>query len=287
MQLSLLHPRLFHALALFEPIIQDDQPPGPNAAVPPTFRPDLWPSRDAAATSFRRNRMFSAWDARVLNIYIKYGLREIPTSLYAAVASPENTPGLPSAQPGSVTLTTSKHQEAWSYVRPNFIPRATSDPSGAHQERLLSPDLDPATQGTYLFRRAETIFTNMQLPHLRPRVFWIFGERSPVNTQALQVDKLSRTGTGVGGSGGAQLGKVERMVVPGTAHLVMFEEVSITANILAWWLRAQKRTFEDDEEFYRRQDSGKSKDGMLRMSDQWLKNVRLPGDAKRPAKAKL
>ena len=127
----------------------------------------------------------------------------------------------------------------------------------------------------------------MQLPHLRPRVLWIFGERSPINDQALQAEKLSRTGTGVGGSGGAHLGKVEREVVPGTAHLVMFEEVAVAANILAGWLRTQKQTFEDDEEFYRRQDSGKSKDNMLRMSDKWLENVRLSRDTKRPAREKL
>lgn len=279
-QLSLLHPRLFHSLALFEPIIQDDIPPGPVAALPSTFRPDLWSSRDEAAASFRKNRMFSAWDPRVLDIFIQYGLRDLPTPLYPN-PSPSNSGETP------VTLATSKHQEAWSYVRSNFAPLPASDNAPLHQERLMSPDLDPAAQGTYLFHRAEPVLTNENLPHLRPRVLWIFGQRSPINSQASQDEKLSRTGGGTGGSGGAQLGKVEKIVIPKTAHLVMFEQTTKSANTLAQWMQKQVQTFEEDEAFYRQHDARKSKDNMLRMSNEWIENVRRLRDTKRSTQAKL
>lgn len=284
-QLSLLHPRLFHSLALFEPIIQDDVPQGPNAALPSSLRPDFWPSRERAAASFRKNKMFSAWDTRVLDRFLEHGLRETPTPLYPTAATSHD-----SAHSGCkipVTLTTSKHQEAWSYLRPNFSPRPAGDPSLNHQERLLSPDLDPSFEGTRLFHRAEVVLTNVYLPQLRPRVLWIFGERSPINSLQLQDDKMMRTGTGAGGSGGARLGKVDKIIVPRTAHLVMFEQVGKSAAILVDWLHKQLQTFREDEAFYRLWTSEKSQNDMLIMSDRWLKEVRQKRDVERPIKEKL
>lgn len=219
--------------------------------------------------------MFSAWDPRVLDIFLEHGLRNTPTLLYSA------------AEEGSMTLTSSKHQEAWSYVRSNFSPRPPSDPNLDPEERLLSPDLDPSKQGKNLFHRGEVVLTNMQLPHLRPRVLWIFGQRSPINSPELQDEKMQRTGVGAGGSGGAKVGKVEKVVVPKTAHLVMFEAVTGSAAVLSAWLQKQLQTFEDDKAFYDRRSSGKSDQNMLTMSDQWLKGVRQHRDALRPTKEKL
>ena len=286
-QLSLLHPRLFHTLALFEPIIQDDVPQGPNAALPSSLRPDFWPSREKAAASFRRNKMFAAWDPRVLDIFIEHGLRKIPTPLYPIDTEGEEGTSISREKKDSVTLTTTKHQEAWSYLRNNFTPRPLGDPSLDEQERLLSPDLDPSLQGIRLFHRAEVVLTNAHLPELRPRVLWIFGERSPINSEALQLEKMMRTGVGPGGSGGIRLGKVEKVTVPKTAHLVMFEKVGSSAAILVDWMQKQLRIFEENENFYCQWQSGKSKNGMLIMSDRWLKEVRQKRDAERPVKEKL
>jgi hypothetical protein len=92
-----------------EPIIQLEHAPGPNAAMMSTYRRDLWLSREAAATAFRKSKFFQAWDSRVLDKYIEFGLRQVPTALY-----PDGVNGA-TLSPGAVTLATSKHQEAWNY----------------------------------------------------------------------------------------------------------------------------------------------------------------------------
>jgi pimeloyl-ACP methyl ester carboxylesterase len=280
-QLSLIHPRLFHSLALIEPVIQRNSPSGPNAAFLTSHRPDLWPSRSKAEASFRSNPFFKTWESRVLDKHLQYALRDTPTALYPA----STLAGSTKATPGAVTLKTTKHQEAWSYVRSNFAPQS-ADPIDPI-ERLLSPDLDPADSGTYLFHRAESILALQGLPNIRPRVLWVFGARSHINTPALQDEKMALSGTGIGGSGGVRAGMVEKAVVEEAAHMVPFEKVQECAVLLARWLEKQIDSFRAEEVFYREHKSGKSEREMLAMSKEWLKGVRQKADTRRPIKGKL
>jgi hypothetical protein len=252
-----------------EPIIQPIHGPGPNAAMMSTYRPDLWLSHEAAVTAFRKNKFFQTWDSRVLDKYIEFGLRQVPTALY------------PDRAKGAVTLTTSKHQEAWSYVRSNF----------GHQDdgtdRLLSPDLDPKGQGRLYFTRAESNFTYTNLPYLRPSVLYIWGSTSNLTSAEWESEKLRLTGTGVGGSGGVQTGKVKKVVIDGFGHLVPCEKVGACAEHTANWLGEWLKQYRVDEEFYRNHDSKKSSQDMLVTSNEWKKRVRQPTSIIRPAKGKL
>ena len=67
----------------------------------------------------------------------------------------------------------------------------------------------------------------------------------------------------------------------------MFEEVRESVKILARRLRNKLETFADDETFYRGQNSRKAKDNISKMSNEWMENIKLPWDAKRPAREKL
>ena len=149
-----MHPRLFHSLALIEPIIREDAPSGPNAAYFSTGRQGIWPSRREAEAYFRRNKAFSLWDARALDKFLWYGLRETPTLLYPTKTS----------EPKSVTLTTTKHQEVWTYLRPYLI-----SPKNEKEARLFAPDQD-VDRRIYLFHRPEMIKTFRNLPNIRPNV---------------------------------------------------------------------------------------------------------------------
>lgn len=53
-----------------------------------------------------------------------------------------------------------------------------------------------------------------------------------MNLPASQEQNMTRTGVGIGGSGGAKIGKVEKIIVPATAHLIVFEDVGGSAEIL-------------------------------------------------------
>lgn len=269
MHLSLIHPRLFHSLALIEPVIQPSAPPGPNAALPSSLRPDTWPSRSAAEEYFRQGKAYRNWDPRVLDQYLKYGLRDLPNSLVGKSNGP-------------VTLTTTKHQEAWTYARSNFVSM-----SDRHQARLLAPDLS-AESADYLFHRSEMVQTFYNLPNVRPNVLWLFGARSYINgSQASRAEKVASTGTGIGGSGGAETGNVESIIIQDGGHMLPFEHVRQCAFTLAPWLAKQVQDFNEVEQFHQGHDSGRSQHGMKLLSKHWLENVTLKTDAKRSEKSRL
>ncbi|KAI0252840.1 Alpha/beta hydrolase fold-1 [Lactifluus subvellereus] len=64
-------------------------------------RRDVWSNREEARKVFRE-RSFKSWDPRVIDLHVKYGLRELPTLTY-----PGNTEG--------VTLSCTKVQEEATY----------------------------------------------------------------------------------------------------------------------------------------------------------------------------
>ena len=266
-----MHPRLLTSLILIEPMIRRDHPPGPNAAMLSTLRKDLWPSRAEAEAAFRKNKFFTAWDPRALNNYLTYGLRETPTAIY------------PGAQRGSVTLTTTKHQESWSFLRSRFEP-LTDD---SHKERLLSPDLEPGKQRQSLFDRAEPGIVQEYLPYVRPSVLYIFGDRSPISTPSVQDTLLQRTGVGIGGSGGTEAGRVAKVVFPKSGHLLPMEQVAECAEAASVELAKRLTEYREDEAFLDRHRSGKSERDGLVVSNRWQECVRKPSNAKRMAVEKL
>ena len=164
---------------------------------------------------FRKSKFFRTWDPRVLERYLEYGLRDVPPAIYPISGD---------VKLGAVTLTTTKHQESWTYLRSNFLPlTADSDPSSSSIEQLVFPDIRPDVEGLYLFHRGEVGILEPLLPILRPSVLYIFGELSPMSTPALQDRTMSITGTAVGGSGGTTRGKVKKVVLEKGSHIVPCE----------------------------------------------------------------
>ncbi|KAH6665399.1 Alpha/beta hydrolase family-domain-containing protein [Halenospora varia] len=276
--LSIMHPTLFTSLTIIEPIIMGDFPPGPNAAMMSTYRPDLWPTRTEAENSFKKNKFFASWDSRALNSFLKHALREVPTALY---------PLSEKVKEGSVTLTTTKHQEAWSFIRSNFSPISPSQKIGEIElETLLAPDIEPEYR-KYTFLCPPAKIQLAYLPFLRPSVLYIYGQRSHLSLPNLQKERMKVTGTSIGGSGGAKEGRVEQVVVKGAAHMVPCEKVGECADAITGWLGRGVRQFEAEEEFWKGYDAGRSEMGGMVVSKQWIKGVRGPGNVVRPIKGKL
>jgi pimeloyl-ACP methyl ester carboxylesterase len=260
-----MHPRLFASLILMEPIIQPTPPPGMNVAHPSSYRPDLWPSLAAASAAFRKNKFFAGLDSRVLNSILEYGIRKVPTALY---------PLSETAKEGAYTLTTTKHQEVWSFLRPNFEGR---DPTTSvnRVDRLLFPDMNPA-QGEVLFYRGEINVAYEYLPYLRPSVLFIFGAKSNLSAPEAQDQKMERTGAGLGGSGGAKLGQVEKYVFEKLGHMGPLEDVGGFAGVIGEWMGRKLHQFTEDEETIRVTNTQKSNSDMLVMSKKWLDLVKQP-----------
>jgi hypothetical protein len=95
------------------------------------------------------------------------------------------------------------------------------------------------------------------------------------------------TGTGLGGSGGAQCGKVTKVVLENGSHIVPCERVGECATVAAEWLGQQVRQFKADEELVRSYQSEKSERDLLVLSKRWTSEVRKPMYALRPVKGKL
>lgn len=271
--LALLHPRLLSALVLIDPVIINSHPSKTGTTGPAyasTFRRDVWPSRAAAAEQFMRNPFYQRWDPRVLDLWVQHGLRDLPTPLYPTLPAPppsKNTdvaaaataaalsaapvPASPTTtQETPVTLTTTKHQEVFTFLRPNY-PLSRAAPSTLpNPPRSTHPDLPLPPQSPHHapFYRPEPIATFARLPHVRPPVLFVFAAESNLSglDPGTMADKLAATGAGVGGSGGVQAGMVEGVVLgDGAGHFVPFEQPGVCAGRVGDWLDRVRRGWEE------------------------------------------
>jgi len=113
-----------------------------------------------------------------------------------------------------VTLTSTKHQEVWTMIRPNYSSR---DASGRIQiDRSTHADLDPLAAFVPLYR-PEPRSTFLRLAAVRPSVLWLMGGASNVRLDEIR-EGIKVTGTGVGGSGGVADGRVKEVTFAKRGH---------------------------------------------------------------------
>lgn len=268
--LALLHPRLMTTLILLDPVISQhgSSPTGPNVAQASTFRRDLWPSRAEAEASFRKSRFYSSWDHRVLDRWCEYGIRETPSLMYPD----ENV---------SVTLTTTKHQECFTFLRPSW--EAMSEGGLEITNRELIPDMAPDSKVRYPFYRPEPSNTLARLGEVRPGVLFIFGETSDMSFPEARKQKVDLTGYGIGGSGGAKEGRVKEKVLEGVGHLVAMEASDKCAEAAADWLNQELKIYEAEKKRYMEWTT-KDLAAKATLSNEW--KMRIGGPLK-PPKGKL
>jgi pimeloyl-ACP methyl ester carboxylesterase len=258
--LALLHPRLFESLILLDPVIQGkvslNGNVGPAAAS--SGRRERWPSREEAAKSFGKSKFYQAWDPRVLDRWVQYGLRDVPTKLFPDAKKPE------------VTLTTTKHQEVLTFLRGNFAARpGDKEPSSAEftlsnpkLNRRTHADMTPTAEPQSPFYRGESTIVFNQLPSLSPSVFYIFGETSFLTNPVDIEDKMRLTGSGVGGSGGRAEGRVANVTVQNAGHLIPMEKVEESADHISKWVSQEMKRYWDWER--KTEDEWEGKQGVER-----------------------
>jgi hypothetical protein len=214
--------------------------------------------------------------------YISFGLRPVPTAVYPLSAS---------VTPSSVTLTTTKAQEAWTYLGFNSTPQSIGLRDSS--EHILGKDMSrEAGEGdlnnrNYVTTSPSPALAFELLPYVRPSVLYIFGEKSHINRPPRRDDKLEVTGTGTGGNGGKNEGRVEAKVILGSSHMLPLEKVSETAQSLARWLEKQMREFEHEKRFHDDYDSGKSTNDQTMLSERWMEYMRKPAGTMRSTKSSL
>ncbi|KAM5344212.1 hypothetical protein ACJ41O_012749 [Fusarium nematophilum] len=248
--LSLSHPRLLQSLVLLDPVIQV-----PNGSIPPaissTPRRDVWPSREAAASRCKGSKFFQSWDPRVLDRWIEYGLRDVPTELHPSEGTGDER----------VTLTTSKHQELFTFLRPTY----RDVPGENHVDK--DPIADEEYPG-YPFYRPEPLQVFSRLPELRPSVLYIFGESSELSPLDQRQAKMERTGSGIGGSGGAAGGRVKEVVLD-CGHLVAMERVVQCAEATTAFLGTELKRWRQERDDFEKYWRCKTRREQITIDEEW------------------
>lgn len=259
---ALMHPRLFSALVMIDPVMSRRIRYGPlygfNTMRASVSRRDLWPSRADAERSVRRNKFYATWDPRAVDRLVRFGYRECPTLLYpeadadADADADAKNGGSGSGSGRAVTLTTTKHQECLTYYRPTH--QGPRDPVTGKRtmDRSLVADAtdDVDNFPNFPFYQPANPVTASRLGELRPGVLWIAGETSNVCPPETQREKMELTGYGYGGSGGAKAGRVKEFVVPGTGHLVAMEKPGVVADRAAQFIKDEVDRWRREEEIY-------------------------------------
>jgi pimeloyl-ACP methyl ester carboxylesterase len=269
--LSLMHPRLLSTVVFMESVIQSHASSlhGPGPVQQSTFRRDLWPSRAEAIAAFSKSKFYQSWDRRVFDRWCKFGIRETPSTIYPN----EN---------GSATLSTTKHQECFTFMRPTWD--ALSPDGSAILQKDLVPDINLDQPRTYPLYRPEPLATLRRLGELRPSAFYIFGEKSDMSSPAAIKQKMDITGTAPGGSGGVKEGRVKGLTLKGIGHLVAMEASERCADAAASWFGQEVKRFEAERKAYE-EWTKKSLAEKQTMSEEWKKHV--GGPLKKPTKSKI
>ena len=256
-----MHPRLLHSLVFIDPIFQRHLGPHAAFAKLSTMRRDQWPSRTVAAEKFRGSKFYQQWDSRVLDKWNEYGLRELPTEQYP-FSPKDNSEGPP------VTLSTTVAQEVYLYNRAYYKDdRLLQD--GNHTQEVHSEDIDGS-----LMYRPESQQLHRRLDCFKPSVLYVFGKQSEASPPEYRDDKMQRTGTGVGGSGGVARGMVKQTVLD-AGHLVCMEKPTECADTIAPFLEGELERWDQQERMRDERWSALTRRERVEINQKWRDAVGL------------
>ena len=181
---------------------------------------------------------------------MQHGLRPVPTAIH-----PSSSP----ATDQRVTLTTTKHQELFTFLRPTYRTDAGGLPDGQ--------------KSTYPFYRPEPLWAYRRLPELRPSVLYVFGETSDMSDPEARRAKMERTGTGLGGSGGAAKGRVHEVVVD-CGHLVAMERVPQCADAIAGFLGAELALWRRERKDFEERRAAVDGKALVMVDKRWMEEIK-------------
>ena len=92
----------------------------------------------------------------------------------------------------------------------------------------------------------------------------------------INAEKMAMTGTGLGGSGGVQAGRVRDVYLENTGHLVAQEAPVQCAEAASSWLGRELHRWQAEDRDFRAQWSKKSKVEKLTVDSRWKEHVPPP-----------
>jgi pimeloyl-ACP methyl ester carboxylesterase len=196
-------------------------------------------------------------------------LRNIPTEAYPDLPEDETTP---------VTLTTTKAQEVWTYLRPAYNPHSPNDPL-SFKEMRTDDVLDPK----FPFYRPESAQTFRQLPDVKPSVLYIFGSKSPLSPPEARKAKIDTTGSGAAGSG-----RTAEEVLVDAGHLIAFEKPDVVGEAIADFANRDLKRWESERNLFERRWKERERKDRAVIDAAWKEHIGAPpAREKRDRKGKL
>jgi len=193
----------------------------------------------------------------------------LPTAVY-----PELPPDTKGETP--VTLTTSKYQEVWTFLRPNY--QGQDEDGKVVINRKTHADAN--YEDTFPFYRPEPIATFHKLPFVRPSVLYVFGETSNMSLPEVREYKLQNTGIGVGGSGGVKEGRVKEVLLEGVGHLIPMEAANESAEVAAEWVGREMGRWSEEEAEWRKAWEGRGRRAEVVVDEEWVRRIGGPIERK-------
>ncbi|KAG5789448.1 hypothetical protein H9Q69_011488 [Fusarium xylarioides] len=213
--------------------------------------------KEAGYLALKRRCCCKVQEEQILDLWIEHGLRDIPTELHPKEGELDQR----------VTLTTSKHQELFSFVRPTYLARDWESFNDQDPEQNKDcPD--------FPFHRPEPPKIFRHLPELRPSTLFVFGKQSEFSSPERREEKMLTTGTGVGGSGGAAAGKVQGKTLD-CGHLIPMEKVSECADVISSFVDKEMKRWRDQQESFKRYQESMSRRQQITIDEQWEEKVKL------------
>ena len=210
---------------------------------------------------FAANRFYQQWDQRIFSKWNEHALRELPTEEHPLSTQSEISDSIP------VTLTTTKAQEVYFYMRANY-----ADQRLLQLDENFNRDMHPDDIDDSPFARPECQALFRKLPELKPSTLYIFGNQSEASTPKLRHEKMQLTGIGIGGSGGAAEGKVQEAVLE-CGHLAVMERPTECADAAVSFIDRELSRWESEEEERKRRSQSLSRRERVSINDKWLQKV--------------
>jgi hypothetical protein len=167
-----------------------------------------WVSREQAEKSMRKAPYFKRWHPFALARYFQFALQDLP------------------GKSGAVRLATSKYLEVAHIFRLNDQGLGLQGLGSLPPEkRKTVPDIDPSASENAPLYSPWTREMFFRLPSLRPWVLYIDGDSTTTSSSPeMAKQRLKTTGTGIGGSGGVEMGTVKQVVIEGAQHTMPLDE---------------------------------------------------------------
>lgn len=170
-----------------------------------------------------------------------------------------------------VTLSTTVAQEVYFYVRASYRDKRLLQDSDLLQD--IHPEDRDESQN---LSRPESQRLFRLLPELKPSVLYVFGKESEASSPEARRAKMEATGTGVGGSGGAEAGRVQEVVLD-CGHLVGMERPRECADATASFIDAELGRWETQERARDEALEGLSRLERVGINDRWREMVGAKG----------